>query len=39
VILDYHIPTEVSLIVVLGLIVGSMTLSLMKPPTAPGEIK
>jgi tellurite resistance protein TerC len=37
VILDYHIPTEVSLIVVLGLIVGSMTLSLMKPPTKPGE--
>ena len=35
VILDYHVPTEVSLIVVLGLIVGSIALSLMKP--AKGE--
>lgn len=39
VILDYHIPTEVSLIVVLGLIVGSITLSLMKPPTVSGDTK
>lgn len=31
VILDYHLPTEISLIVVLGLIIGSITLSLMKP--------
>jgi len=31
VVLDYHIPTEISLLVVLGLIVGSITLSLMKP--------
>lgn len=31
VVLDYHLPTEVSLIVVLGLIVGSIALSLMKP--------
>lgn len=31
VILDYHVPTEISLIVVLGLIVGSIALSLMKP--------
>jgi tellurite resistance protein TerC len=31
VILDYHVPTEVSLLVVLGLIIGSMTLSLMRP--------
>jgi len=37
VVLDYHIPTEVSLIVVLGLIVGSITLSLMKPPKAPEQ--
>ncbi|MEN9845619.1 MAG: hypothetical protein RIS36_766 [Pseudomonadota bacterium] len=39
VILDYHIPTEVSLIVVLGLIVGSITLSLMRPPTVSGDAK
>jgi tellurite resistance protein TerC len=31
VILDYHVPTEVSLLVVLGLIIGSITLSLMRP--------
>lgn len=31
VILDYHLPTEISLIVVLSLIVGSIALSLMKP--------
>ena len=34
VILDYHLPTEVSLIVVLGLIVGSIVLSLLKAPKA-----
>ncbi len=34
VVLDYHLPTEVSLIVVLGLIVGSIALSLMKPAKA-----
>jgi hypothetical protein len=39
VILDYHIPTEVSLLVVLSLIVGSITLSLMKPPSGAGETK
>ncbi len=39
VILDYHIPTEVSLLVVLSLIVGSITLSLMKPPTVSGDTK
>jgi tellurite resistance protein TerC len=32
VLLDYHLPTEVSLVVVLGIIVGSMALSLMKAP-------
>jgi tellurite resistance protein TerC len=37
VILDYHVPTEVSLIVVLGLIVGSITLSLMRPPKTSEE--
>ncbi len=36
VILDYHVPTEISLLVVLGLIIGSITLSLMKP-AAPSE--
>jgi tellurite resistance protein TerC len=34
VVLDYHVPTEVSLLVVLGLIVGSIALSLMKPAKA-----
>lgn len=34
VILDYHVPTEISLIVVLGLIVGSIALSLMRPEKA-----
>ena len=32
VVLDYHLPTEISLVVVLGIIVGSMALSLMKAP-------
>jgi tellurite resistance protein TerC len=36
VILDYHVPTEISLLVVLGLIIGSITLSLIKP-AAPSE--
>ena len=34
VILDYHVPTEVSLLVVLSLIVGSIVLSLLKAPEA-----
>jgi tellurite resistance protein TerC len=37
VILDYHVPTEISLLVVLGLIIGSITLSLMRPATPPQE--
>ncbi|MEY4667782.1 MAG: hypothetical protein RL518_481 [Pseudomonadota bacterium] len=37
VILDYHVPTEVSLLVVLGLIVGSITLSLLKPANVSQE--
>jgi tellurite resistance protein TerC len=37
VILDYHVPTEISLIVVLGIIVGSIALSLMKPPPVSEE--
>jgi tellurite resistance protein TerC len=37
VILDYHVPTEVSLIVVLGIIVGSIAVSLMKPAPASTE--
>jgi tellurite resistance protein TerC len=34
VVLDYHVPTEISLLIVLGLIVGSIALSLMKPAKA-----
>jgi tellurite resistance protein TerC len=34
VLLDYHLPTEISLLVVLSLIVGSIALSLMKPAKA-----
>jgi tellurite resistance protein TerC len=37
VILDYHLPTEVSLMVVVGIIVGSIALSLMKPPAPSSE--
>lgn len=37
VILDYHVPTEISLMVVLGLLVGSVTLSLIKKPNAKKE--
>jgi len=32
-ILEYHVPTEISLIIVLGLISGAMALSLLKPAT------
>jgi hypothetical protein len=35
--LSYNLPTEVSLLVVLGLIGGSILLSLVKPPTKAEE--
>jgi hypothetical protein len=34
-ILHFKLPTEISLMVVLGLIVGSIILSLVKPPQKP----
>jgi tellurite resistance protein TerC len=39
VVLDYHVPNEISLIVVLGIIVGSIALSLIRPPVVSGENK